>query len=545
MTNDGSPELMAKVGRIKWWKYKYLLIGALLINLLIINQFFLDHPVVKTGLSPFGASASSDSSKTVQESYGGEKKQGKEQEKPQAILPEADVPAAKGGFPVMGEPVEQPSDKFSRSSSVAATIIPPIPSTTSSVALYTAIPTEPEPLSTLEGPFSLHDYNFEGEFIGWPLQRLCNETQWVPGLIFVCDNNSGGIGNIRNFILTCIRYAIEAGAGELMLPRIQQRSDSDLANLFTGGFHEFDYFFDKQHFLGAMNTYCPQMHVHNTRQDVPFQDNILAVNEFWPKKLNVDTDGCDERGVNRHLDQFRPKFHTWLSKEKHKPTPEEPISIRFKWATFFEWPIYRDGPEFANTFGDILRVRKDIRELAAATLREMSTFTGAQQDSNRFQGEFIGVHLRTEKDALGFWPTYQEQSDGYIKEARKSRLKYGYIACGDEHEAKRFEEKAFNKTGLRVTTKQKLLKGANLEKLNSLSWDQQALVDFLMLEKSTHFTGCSFSSFTMNIAFRRHRMIEGINSRPWRSPGDRFSTLVGRFESWYDDWMFMYECMWP
>ena len=72
--------------------------------------------------------------------------------------------------------------------------------------------------------------------------------------------------------------------------------------------------------------------------------------------------------------------------------------------------------------------------------------------------------------------------------------------------------------------------------------DQQALVDFLLLTKSDHFTGCSFSSFAMNIAFKRHLMVDGIRTRQWKSPGDEFSTLVGRFESWYGGWMFMYEC---
>jgi hypothetical protein len=40
-------------------------------------------------------------------------------------------------------------------------------------------------------------------------------------------------------------------------------------------------------------------------------------------------------------------------------------------------------------------------------------------------------------------------------------------------------------------------------------------------------------------------MTGGINTRQWKSPGDEFTTLVGRFDSWYGDWMFMYECMWP
>jgi len=245
------------------------------------------------------------------------------------------------------------------------------------------------------------------------------------------------------------------------------------------------------------------------------------------------------------LDFFSTKFHGWLNHSRHTPSVEDPISIRFKWATFFEWPIYRDGPEVANTFGDLLRIHRDIQDLAATAVMQMYTFIGKEPDAEKFDVPYLGVHLRTEKDALGFWPSFDEQSNGYLEAAKSTGLKHAFLACGDSKEAKRFSDKALNRTGLKVTTKLDLLKGKSLQKLNSLSWDQQALVDFLILEKSTHFAGCSFSSFAMNIAFKRHRLTEGITSRQWKSPGDRFSTLVGRFDSWYGDWMFMYECMWP
>ena len=287
------------------------------------------------------------------------------------------------------------------------------------------------------------------------------------------------------------------------------------------------------------------MQIYNSTDTVPYADNLLQVQEFYPKDMNVDYDGCDSRGVNRHLDQFRPKFDRWLEERKGWPSAEEPISVRFKWATFFEWPTYRDGPELATTFGDILRIRKDIVELAQAALKEMSVFSGVKPKKNKFNAPYLGVHLRTESDALEFWPSFDEQSDGYLKAGKSHGLKHAYLACGSPTEAKRFAAKAWNVTQLRVATKMDLLKAENKAKLDALSWDQQALVDFLMLEKSAHFTGCSFSSFAMNIAFRRHLMTNGITTKQWKSPGDLYSTLVGRFESWYGDWMFMYECMWP
>lgn len=51
----------------------------------------------------------------------------------------------------------------------------------------------------------------DGPFDGEWISRLCNSREWVPGLIAKCDAPQGGIGNVRNVFLNCIRYAIEAG----------------------------------------------------------------------------------------------------------------------------------------------------------------------------------------------------------------------------------------------------------------------------------------------------------------------------------------------
>ena len=517
--------MITGVWRIKWWKYRYVLIAALLVNLLLINHFF-DGGIT---LNPFRSSPTT-SELDSDLDYPTEH----EIEPKPEVVPPAPAPILEK--PAVPPPVSSTSAEGAFSTSA------PAPAASKDATPAKASPSIPSSLSA--SIFNLHDYNFDGEYVGWPLERLCNETEWVPGLTFVCDNNSGGIGNIRNFILTCIRYAIDAGASELILPRIQRRSEEDLANIFTAGFQPFDYFFDEKHFRYAINTHCPQMHIYNKVDDIPNAAKLLKIEEFYPKDLNVDLDGCDGRGVNRHLDLFRAKFHHWL-KTKRWPTAEEPVTIRLKWATFFEWPIYRDGPEFATTFGDILRIREDIKDLAAIALAEMSRFVGVEPNPTKLEAPFLGVHLRTESDALGFWPSFDEQSDGYLEQGKKRGIQYAYLACGDAKEAKRFADKAYNRTQLHVTTKLDLLKGENRKRLDDLSWDQQALVDFLMLEKSAHFTGCSFSSFTMNIAFKRHLMTGGINSRQWKSPEDQYSTLVGRFESWYGDWMFMYECMWP
>ncbi|KAI6714792.1 hypothetical protein JHW43_002635 [Diplocarpon mali] len=467
--------------RVKWWKYRYVAFTALVVNLMLLNHFS-----VGSALTEF-------------------------------VRPSLATGAAT-------QNAHHRNRVAANSRAQAALAGPPITPPT----------------------LSLDDYDFNGPYIGWPLARVCNETQWQSGFVFVCDNNSGGIGNIRNFILTCIRYAIEAGASGIILPKIQRRSEEDLANIHTTGFQPFDYFFDEEHFRNSMGAVCPQMTIYDSADTIPHHENKTEALEFYPKDLNTN-DGCDDRGVNRHLDQFRTKLDEWATKYGKVPSEARPVILRFRWATFFEWPIMRDGPEFAATFGDLLRIRKDIQELAATAITEMAKFTG--ENTGKAQAlsppKYLGVHLRTESDALGFWPDFETQSEGYLKQAASSQLGYAYLASGNATEGHRFGDMALKRLGLQTTTKMELLKGDKLQQLTDLSWDQQALVDFLVLQKSTHFTGCSFSSFAMNIAIKRHLMTDGIFSRAWRSPGDQYSTLVGRFDNWFGDWMFMYECMWP
>lgn len=508
--NGAATEMINGVVRIKWWKYRYVVLAALVVNVVLINHFFFD----------------SSFAEFVKPSMGSE-----------AVVLHPPSSEANAAIPMITTATATVTQVEQATGSPCAAV-----PTSKEVSLAKSPPITPTLLE-------LKDYDFNGDYIGWPLKRVCDDTKWVQGFIFVCDNNSGGIGNIRNFILTCIRYGIEAGATGVIMPRIQTRSEKDLANIFTKKSQPFDYFFDEAHFRESMGAFCPQMKIYDDVEQIPNTENKKESKEFSPKDLNMDMDGCDGRGVNRHLDLFRTKIDEWHIKYQNEASVERPLTLRLRWATFFEWPIMRDGPEFAATFGDLLRIRKDIQELAAATIKELKKFTGEatnETDANpSVPPTYLGAHLRTESDALGFWPNFEQQSEGYMHAAETYKLKHAYLASGNATEGHRFGEIAFQKLGLKVTSKIDLLKGHRLEQLSALSWDQQALVDFLVLQKSTQFTGCSFSSFAMNIAIKRHLMTDGIFSRAWRSPGDKFSTLVGRFESWYGDWMFMYECMWP
>jgi hypothetical protein len=67
-------------------------------------------------------------------------------------------------------------------------------------------------------------WNIDGPYNGTALHALCDSTKWQPGLAFKCGQMRGGIGNIRNMFLSCLRYVIEAGGNSFSLSSLYDSS---------------------------------------------------------------------------------------------------------------------------------------------------------------------------------------------------------------------------------------------------------------------------------------------------------------------------------
>lgn len=154
----------------------------------------------------------------------------------------------------------------------------------------------------------------DAPFIGWPLKRACNEVdEWLEGVVFVCDNNYGGVGNVRNFILTCVRYAIEAGATGIVMPLIRKRRDDNIKIITDpSDFRPFKYLFDEEHFREAMGENCPQMTIFDTWFDVPnlryIEGNTSQpfIEKIDPRELDrPDTARCDFAELDHQTDRFQ------------------------------------------------------------------------------------------------------------------------------------------------------------------------------------------------------------------------------------------------
>ncbi len=117
---------------------------------------------------------------------------------------------------------------------------------------------------------ALVDFEIEGPADYSALAQVCNQTDWVPNRWFSCDRMEGGVGNVRNEWLTCVRYAV-AGGASVVMPSIRLRGEVAVGeeDLHTGGRGGLEFYFDVEYFKQTMREYCPQMAIADSVYAIP------------------------------------------------------------------------------------------------------------------------------------------------------------------------------------------------------------------------------------------------------------------------------------
>lgn len=359
------------------------------------------------------------------------------------------------------------------------------------------------------------------------LKGVCRDAQWDSRLVFTCDKSFGGIGNLRNSILLCVRYAILAGAA-LVVPRIVIR-DEDITSYKTSNTAEFDYMFDGKHFIESLRLSCPQMQTYATLEDAVKVRNFMGD----PNQIHLEADFLLGEGLVQPS-AWREKFiGEWLPQqtaqvESKSGTIQDTIVVHIE-RCYMSYPIHSDGAAFSNSFSSILIPREDVRLLATGVIRglaERFTFTSLDLSQPTLPGAFFGAHLRTEKDAAATWSasygwthaTYEAQATDYLAQAESGRVtpRGIYLASGDAEETKRFVTDAVVR-GWETVGKFDVVRPDEAEMLKALRWDQQAAVDYLVLLKASDFAGVAHSSFSWSVALKRHvvaNMTDGYLNAP-------------------------------
>ena len=350
-----------------------------------------------------------------------------------------------------------------------------------------------------------------------------------------------------------------------MKSSITVRDPNDIIALLTDETRPFNYLFDLQHFIHSFTTFCPQIHLYHSEDELveahPDIRGIVPAIDLAPWDLPDMIHHPMADSVLTNIDTWRGKFDDWM---KDKPfSPSKPIVITIIGAPLLRWPINYDPPPFVATYGRLILARQDIRETAANVLFSLSEKDSLDVDVSKpgiQKGKFYGVHLRTDADALNVgWPGYDMQSKNYLIGGKKSKLKSMYLASGNKTDSARFMESAA-KEGIIGAMKHELLARPGFERENkvfeSLNWDQQGIVDYEVLLRCSAFSGVFESSFSWAIANRRHVVLhngnwemirEGNTGAEARGPEtfiDEYSTIYGPKDMGRLRWQFPL-ALWP
>lgn len=359
-----------------------------------------------------------------------------------------------------------------------------------------------------------------------PMREVCARSAFRPGLLFTCDGQHGGIGMVRNQILKCVRYAIHGG-GAIVIPTMAKRSANDLAEILTFTELPLDYLMERQTFVHQLSQGCPQMKIYERAEDFPAYDNrtgepLTVVGSQWEPDHQPTPDnphvGLKYPGAWRYL------FDQWLDQNNLQPQADAPVHVLLG-QSYLEYPVRDDGRAFSHEFGKILSFSNETRALAAKVLFQLKHRFIPHLDPTKFinPDAFYGAHLRLESDALWAWPPEEwrfsrmkDQFEEHFQYLERTGLRTIYVASGNNTVTDMFAEQlsqrlaanpSENKKGeLTVVTKHDLLDGDDRQQLENMTFDQQALVDFVVLSKSSAFMGVASSSYSWNIALRRHEL---------------------------------------
>jgi hypothetical protein len=331
---------------------------------------------------------------------------------------------------------------------------------------------------------------------------------------------------VRNQILKCIRYAIHGG-GAVVIPSMAKRNPRDISDIETTEEVPLEYLFDREAFIEHLTEGCPGLRLYNGAEDFPSYNQRVGE----PLSLIGDQFEPDHpRTGLTYPQEWRRFFDEWLHQQQVFISNDAPVHIKIR-QSYLEYPVHKDGNAFASEFGKILSFRQDTKTLAAKVLFELRQQFELPIDPTKAinPNSFYGAHLRLEKDAIWAWDPdewrfsrmedqFQEQFQNIVR----TGLNVVYVASGNRTVVDLFakylsqrivevsslssEKDGVRNRNVTVVTKYDLLKGYDLQQLNNLTFDQQALVDFIIMFKASAFMGVAHSSFPWTVALRRHEL---------------------------------------
>ncbi|KAJ9149493.1 Alternative oxidase [Pleurostoma richardsiae] len=344
-------------------------------------------------------------------------------------------------------------------------------------------------------PETAHEVELES------LKDLCADTTWHKGLWVHCHSACGpnkksfcmGLNNARNRVQTCVRLAIDAGAG-VILPSIATRDPNHLVNTGTDRSYCPDTWWDIASLKDTMQTACPQLKVEFCPpEDKPEIDRVITV----PFRRYLE--------ASHHTGSFHTLVDAALADANlsvNDVSATDPLVIDFG-DTYIGWN-YRESGELGTIRKALFRALPFNRTLLDLSMRifERPQLRG---------GDFIGVHLRGESDWPAGFGTVQTQMAQYVEAIEHIAAHPGgsgtrtvFVSCGDRGSIQTFRE-MLQPLGYEVYDKWGLLEDRpdDLQIVESQRFDQKAIIEYQVLVGAKYFIGVIMSSMSSMIAFAR------------------------------------------
>jgi hypothetical protein len=322
-------------------------------------------------------------------------------------------------------------------------------------------------------------------------------------------------------------------ATSFIIPEILASGTTPTA-LFTYVPVPFTHFFDLSHFNTSLTTSCPQIHLYSHANDLwdkpsTAQPVLLSPSTLSP--LLYET-------ILLAPQNWSSAFKSHLNSSYTRPiSPTVPVLVELH-LPLLQFPLSYDSPNFVANFGKILRFKPEIRRLAASVVYALSQKYNLHLSSTSSieKGKFYGAHLRTALDAQAAgWTPYANQSSNYLFSAAQLNFSTIYVVSANEADVSLFTTQAANASSpIAVETKVSLLGGplpapflndeghliqgerigrkgfeAEWKELKALTDEQQGVVDYEVLLRSSAFGGTWESSFGWGVAMRRHVVASG------------------------------------
>ncbi|KAL2074247.1 hypothetical protein VTL71DRAFT_8025 [Oculimacula yallundae] len=349
------------------------------------------------------------------------------------------------------------------------------------------------------------------------LTPLCRETKWTEGLWLHCHSYCGsnmtsvcgGLNNARNRIQTCIRLAIDAGAG-LILPSATERDEAHLVK--TNGAVKVcpDVFWNIEYMQASLREQCPQLNLRMCDDRTGIEKVVETPRRHYLEAAHIN--GTFRKFVQAAF-EASPFNLTDVS-------VKNPVVVNFG-DSFIGWNY--------KAAGELMTLRKALFKVIKFNqkLLDLSSEIGHHPKLNN--GAYIGVHLRGEDDWPHEFGPVADQMRFFTAEIQRIQktvsydIKTIYVSCGDEGAIQRFRD-ILAPMGFTVESKSTLLSSSEgdkgmLAEVEALAFDQKAIVEYQTLVDARFWMGVVMSSMSSLIAYARSIDNEGDFFSEYIFPG--------------------------